>query len=221
MAEYESNSQKSKKKAEKDKRNEKKAPVVKNKISVDKTGKKPAKKTSPFIEDIKMIGTTMWDEVIVPGILNLSSDLWHSMGDAAFESITGRSRPSGGRRYDSSYKSYDGYYKGDKKRRNRRDRDDDDDDRPRKKKCGRYSIYEIRFEDLGDAREVRHALLEQIDEFEFASVKDYYDFSQFEDWEYSDYPQDWGWDDLDPHLRIDETRDGKYVLRLPRPIPLD
>lgn len=216
MSKYESNSRKSKEKNEEE---ERKAPAVKGKVHASKP--KEETPASGVLSDLGMIASTMWSDVVVPGILNLSSDLWHSMGDSVFESVTGHTRPSRGhsRYYDGGgRKSYDKYYT--RSRKSRRYYDDDDD-RPRKKSYGRYSIYEIGFEDLEDAREVRRSLIEQIDEYDFASVKDYYDFSNFDDYEYSDYPNDWGWDDLDPHLRIEQNRRGEYVLRLPRPIPLD
>jgi len=211
--EYVSNSHKSK-----EQKSETKA-VTKEKPIARKPEKKHDAKSIIF-EDLGMILGDLKDNVFIPGIIDLTKDIWDGMGDSIFETITGK--PSGRRSRrdrDSGYKSYDGFYKSRSSSRSRRN-----SDKPRKKSYGRYSIYELLL-DKDDAEDVLDSLLDQIDEYGFASVKDYYDFADFNGWEYTDYPDDWGWDDLDEDLPIDETRDEdrkrKYILRLPKPKRLD
>jgi len=211
--EYKSNSHKAKEKS----KEEKKKSVVKNKP----VARKPEAKTdakSIILGDLGMILCELKDEVIIPGVIDLTKDLWDGMGDSIFETITGQPYSRRNRRdRDTGYHAYDGHYKSKKKKKSK-------NGKPRKKSMGRYSVYELLL-DKDDAEEVLDSLLDQIDDYGFASVKDYYDFAQFEDWEYTDYPDDWGWDDLDEDLPIDEVRDEdrkrKYVLRLPKPIRLD
>ena len=210
--EYKSNSDKSRKKKEED--GESRSVVKEKPIA-----RKPEIKNDPksiIFSDLGMILLDLKDNVFIPGIMDLTKDIWDNMGDSLFERFTGR--PSTGRRRrDRGYHAYDGHYKSSSRSSSKRDK-------PRKKSYGRYSIYELLL-DKDDAEEVLDSLLDQIDDYGFASVKDYYDFAQFDGWEYTDYPDDWGWDDLDEDLPMDEVRDGdrkrKYILRLPKPQRLD
>lgn len=213
--EYRSNSHKSR---EEKTENESRA-VTKNKPAARKPDNKYDAKSVIF-NDLGMILGDLKDNVFIPGIIDLTKDIWDGMGDSLFETITGKPSSRRSRRdRGSSYHSYDGYYRSSSRSSKRRK-----SDKPRKKSYGRYSIYELLL-DKDDAEDVLDSLLDQIDEYGFASVKDYYDFADFNGWEYTDYPDDWGWDDLDENLEIDETRDAdrsrKYILRLPKPKRLD
>jgi len=230
--EYKSNSHKSK---EKTKKTEKKTKEdVRSKLLANRTNKpeKPDARSakSVILGDLGMIFSELKDEVVIPGIMDLGKDMWEDMGDRLYETISGRPGSGRSRRKRSSggsYHAYDGHFKGNKsnKRKNKK---------PNKISYGRYSIYEVPLKSEAFALDVIEAIFEQMDEYNFCSVKDYYDFADFNDWEYTDYPQDWGWgldedgcypfddEDLDIECYKDENGNKKYTITgFPKPIRLD
>lgn len=230
--EYKSNSHKSKEKEKETKKKER--DDVRSKLLANRSSKpeKPTAKDakSIILGDLGMIFTELKDEVIIPGIMDLGKDMWEDMGDRLYETISGRPGSSRSRRKRSSggsYHAYDGHFKGSKSnsRRNKK---------PKKISYGRYSIYEVPLKSEGLAEDVIDAIFEQMDEYSFCSIKDYYDFADFDGWEYTDYPQDWGWgldddgeypfdpDDLEIESYKDENGDKRYTITgFPKPMRLD
>lgn len=193
--EYKSNSHKSK---ERKKETEKKD--VRSKLLADRPVKKPENPDvkSIILGDLGMIFTELKDEVIIPGIMDLGKDMWEDTGERLYELISGRPSNTRSRRKrkSSNHVSYDGCYKGNKSSSNKRRK------KPKKISYGRYSIYDVEIdEDEVDPEDVIDAIFEQMDEYKFCSIKDYYDFAHFNDWEWTDYPENWGWE-------LDE--DGNY-----------
>ncbi len=232
--EYKSNSHKSKEKKEDNDTTKKSKDDVRSKLLANRSAKpeKPSARgaKSIILGDLGMIFSELKDEVIIPGIMDLGKDMWEDMGDRIYETISGRPGSSRSRRKRSgkgNYHAYDGHFTGGKsnKRKGRK---------PKKISYGRYSIYEVPLKNEALAEDVIDAIFEQMDEYTFCSVKDYYDFADFNDWEYTDYPADWGWgldddgeypfepDDLEIESYRDDDGDRRYIITgFPKPIRLD
>jgi len=80
-----------------------------------------------------------------------------------------------------------------------------------------YNIGTLYFDDRGDAEEVLLRLKENLDTYKVASVADLYELSgakfSFVDYKY-------GWRNLD-NAYVSSTNDGKYIIELPKVIPLE
>lgn len=99
--------------------------------------------------------------------------------------------------------------------------DDDDDYRPRKKKQRVMTVenYEdVIFDDRGEAETALEELLDILDKFNVVSVKDLYDASRIKGADYQ--TNKFGWTDLDG-AHVVRIRDDKgricYTLALPKP----
>lgn len=229
--EYKPNSHKAKEKA-KEKKDETTKQDTRAKLLANRKNepKKPENRSvaSIILGDLGMILTELKDDVIIPGVIDLGKDMWEDMGDRLYETISGRPGSSRTKRkHKKSYHAYDGDYKGGSSKKNRNGK------KPKKINYGRYSMYEVPIETEALAEDVIDAIFEQFDDAGFCSVKDYYDFADFNDWQYTDYPGDWGWDmededdyPFDPDdLEIERiTVNGERMYTItgfPKPIRLD
>lgn len=160
-----------------------------------------------FGDDTKSVGSyIMWD-VLIPAAKNTISEMVSSGIEML---LFGEARGSSTRRdKGKSYVSYNSLY---------RDRDRDRD-------RGRQDNYRIRanhkFDDIiiesrGEAEEVLSSLVDLIDNYDVATVSDFYDLvgmtSDFTDNKY-------GWRNLN-RATVNRVREG-YILVMPKPQPLD
>lgn len=81
----------------------------------------------------------------------------------------------------------------------------------------RYSFDDILIENRGEAEEVLFQLDELINEYGIVSVADFYELVGIDGSTYTD--NDYGWTDIRT-AKIVRTRDG-YIIKLPRPVPLN
>ena len=81
-----------------------------------------------------------------------------------------------------------------------------------------YEYDDIEFTSRSDAELVLMQLDELIDHFNIVRIADLYEAAGVtpEDWTVTDY----GWDDI-TSARIDRKMNGKFVIRMPKPIPID
>lgn len=147
--------------------------------------------------------------IIVPTIQNTIADVSTA---AINRAIYGENIPANKlRRGRSSITRYEDVYDRRGRKSVERTISDFHDSRPS------WSIKEVEFETEADAREVFNKLLDNIDEYDYVTVGDYYEYSQvasrFTDHQY-------GWSDLSKASLV-ITRDNTYVLELPKPRLLD
>ena len=202
MENYASNSNKSK---------EEKNDIPEKKVEKIVSGKK-AKKTGmqkfadQFIrEDMPDIGTYLWEDIFKPTLKRLVVDTVESI------LYPGGERGRGRDRRPSDYVSY--------RRYSDRDRDRGRDNRPSDRRGNRsngYSYDDVVLETRGDAEAVLSQLEDIIDIYEQASVGDLYDLVGITP-RHTD--NKYGWEDIS-NASIIRDRDGMYVIRMPRAIPL-
>lgn len=143
-------------------------------------------------------------QVLLPAAKETITDLVSQGIERLLYGDSHRPRSSGG--YRPNYTSYNRVRSGQRER--------DRDDRPRAR--GRYSFDDVILSTRGEAEEVLDQLRELIDNFDQATVGDFYDLCGMSQ-DFTD--EKYGWDDL-RDAKIRRIRDG-YLLDLPRPIPLD
>lgn len=80
-----------------------------------------------------------------------------------------------------------------------------------------YSVGTLYFDDRGDAEAVLLRLKENLETYKVASVADLYEISG-EKFNFTDYK--YGWRNLSSAY-VGRTNDGKYVIELPKAIPLE
>ena len=90
------------------------------------------------------------------------------------------------------------------------------DPRPLNRNNSVYNVGTIVFDDRGDAEAVLLRLKENLDVYKVATVADLYELSG-ERFNFTDY--DYGWKDL-KSAYVGRTNDGKFVIELPKAIPL-
>lgn len=207
VANYPSNSQKSKKAAE-----PKEAPkkVVSNEVTQRRKplGRKLADTFAG--DDARSVGGYILFEVVIPTLKSLISDAV-SQGVERMLFGEASTRSSKNRRHTS----YNQMYKG------RSDGYRHDDTRPggrpmSQRSRANHDFDEILIEDRGEAEEVLEQLIELIDRFDLATVADLYSLTgvsgSFQD-------DKWGWYELGT-AQIKRVRGG-WLLDLPRPQPID
>lgn len=157
-----------------------------------------------FGDDTKSVGQyVLWD-VLIPAAKNTISD----MVSTGIEMLLfGRSKSDSIRRdKGKSYVSYSSFYKG-------RDRDDR---RESMHSRGRYRFDDIIIENKREAEEVLFNLVEQIDNYDVATVADFYDMVGMD----TDFTSNkYGWTNLS-RAYVERVRDG-YILVMPKPQELD
>lgn len=148
-----------------------------------------------------------WD-VFLPKTIDLVVDIIKTTADTFFY---GGSRRSSNVRRDGrrSYVSYSSYY--------------DDRDRRDNRRRGTYSrraamdMSEIVFDDRNDAEMVLSELDDIVEQYGFCKVSDFYELAGVNDSTFVDHGL--GWDRIGSAC-VERTRDG-YVIRLPKPMPLE
>lgn len=148
----------------------------------------------------------VWD-VLVPAAKSTISDIVTNSIDMIFYGEEGRSRSKRVRRdRDRSYVSYNSIYDGRRRAPSRREKTNKD----------RHNFEDIVFASRGDAEEVLVTLVEYIDQYELATVEDFYESVGLPS-EYTDGK--WGWESLE-RAQVKPTRGGFY-LQLPSPVHID
>lgn len=205
MENYKPNSHRSKE-AQKESGSEKKeiTKVVQGTAKVKKKGKS-SKFAEMFIaEDVSSVKSYIVSDVLIPAAKKLFVDAIKDAVDMLVFGRTDRSKRSNGFRAD--YVSYNRYS----------DRRYDDrlsnDTRPRTE----YSYDDVILETRGEAEEVLDAMNDVIETYGMVSVMDLYDLVGISG-QYTD--NNYGWKNLRNAEPV-RTRDGEYMLKLPRAIPL-
>jgi hypothetical protein len=159
-------------------------------------------------ETARSVGSyVIWD-VLVPAAKSTISDIITTSIELLFYGEKGSSSRSGRikRDRDRSYISYNSLYDG-RSRSTRRD--------PIKRR-DRHDFDDIVFETRGDAEHVLTTLIELIDQYELATVEDFYEAvglpSEYTDGKY-------GWESLG-NVAIKPIRGG-WFLTLPKPRPIE
>lgn len=194
--EYRSNSNKSKEKPEK-KRAQK---IVSGPVrSRKKSGLK--KLANVFVqEDIDSVKSFIFTDVLVPALKKLVWDVITGGTDMALFGGSG----AGKRKTNAGRVSYRSYY--DEKR-----------DRHSTPVRGGYDFDDVILDNRGEAENVLSAMDDIIDIYGVVSVLDYYDLTG-----YNSTPTDnkYGWTNI-RSAEIVRLRDGGYVIKLPKALPID
>lgn len=209
MEEYPSYSHKTREKA--------KADANKPEKRVEKaivTGGASAKKKSEirkfadgFVsEDAASVKSYIVQDVIIPAAKRILDDV--IVGSLRMF-LYGEKGGSGGGRTNASKVSYRSYY-------------ERESDRRRDNGAGRvrsgFEYDDIEFEYRGDAEAVLTEMENIIEQFDMVSVGDLYDLADVSTSNYS--VNRYGWTNL-ATAQIARTRNGKYVIKLPRAMPLN
>ena len=164
--------------------------------------KKKNKLAEAFIkEDMGNVKDYIFIDVIVPAIKNLILDTTTNALSMLLNGETRSRSRSGG----TSYVNYRGMY---------------DNGRPAPSRGGDYrrgfDFDDIIFSSRADAEEVLSQMYDILDQYHSVRVTDFYELAGVT----GDYTGNrYGWTDL-RSASVDRDRDG-YIVRLPRPIPLD
>lgn len=202
MTEYQSNSHKSKDGRAEAPREKRVQKVVSGKVTTKKNeGRKLA---DIFVsEDVSNVKSYLFMDVLVPAVKKLISDVARDGVDMLLYGRTGGS--SKGR--SSSNISYRKYY------------DDRRDDRPSSSNRNRFDYDDLGFERRGDAEVVLDHLQAIADEYGIARVADLYDLADVTA-PYTSNRYGWTKEAL-RNVHANRSRDGKYVLDLPKAMQID
>lgn len=168
-----------------------------------------AKVASLFIaEDVSDIKSYIIMDILIPTIRDTIVDIITKGTEMVFCGKNGRTRkPSSGSRM-----SYERYYEPSNNRR--------DYGRQNGAPSRNQEYQEIVFDTRGDAEMVLEQLRNYIVEYRVARVSDLYDFVEISSDNYTNC--DYGWTDLSPSKAyVYRSRDGGYMLQLPRALPVD
>lgn len=169
-----------------------------------KTKKKGAagKMADVFIsEDVSNVKNYIFMDVLVPAIKKAISDIVRDGIDMILYGESGRSK----RNSSGSKVSYASYYDGDRKASHTRSNNN-----------ARFDFEDIIFETRRDAEDVREQMEELIDHYGTVSVSDMYDMAGLT----APYTANkYGWINIRTAEPV-RVRDG-YILKLPRPMPID
>lgn len=192
----------------------KKEQVVVEKIEIEGNVKQKKKSLGKkinetlFDEDAKSVGMYIFEDVFLPTLKNLISDIITNGINAM---LFGEGKPANSnvrRDRGRSYVSYNSYYE------DRRDRGGHRQlDRGRR---ARHDFDEVIFDRRSDAEKVLSRLIDVVEEYDQVSVADFYDFVDIES-SYTD--RNWGWDNL-RDAYVDRVRNG-YIIVFPRTVVLD
>lgn len=153
--------------------------------------------------DISKVKDYAFSDVIVPNIKKAVYDIVVNGLEMFMYGETGRHERRSGSRV-----SYSRYY-------DERDRDRRRDDSPRART--RLDFEDIVFDSKGEAEGVREEMMNVIDEYGFVTVADMYDMAGL-DQPYTS--NKFGWTSIRSAESV-RLRDGGYILKLPRPMPID
>lgn len=154
--------------------------------------------------DVSKVKSYAFSDVFVPSIKKAVYDIVVNGLEMIMYGETGRHD----RRSSSSKVSYSRYY-------DDRDRDRRRDDPPRART--RFDFEDIVFDNRGTAERVREEMMNVIEEYGFVTVADMYDMAGL-DQPYTS--NKYGWTSIRSAESV-RLRDGGYILKLPRPMPID
>lgn len=196
MEEYRSNSHKAREDREKKKIDK----VTRGPVKTKKKNE-IQKLADVFIsEDIENVRSYILMDVLVPAMKKAVSDIVTNGIDMILYGEAGRNK----RGTSASKVSYRSYYDRERDRRGTRNRTV-------------YDYDDIILDSKGEAEEVLSRMDEMIDRYGVASVGDLYDLVGI-DGSYTD--NKYGWTDI-RSARSVRVRDGGYLLKLPKPLPID
>ena len=171
-----------------------------------KTKKKSKFEKSFLADDIQNVKHYVIEDVLVPALKKAVSDIVRNGIDMVLYGEVKNDKKS-----RSSRISYTSYYE------RERDRDRDDRDRRARRSSVYYDYDDIILDTKAEAMEVLDRMQEIIDRWKTASVADLYDLVGLS----SNYTDNkYGWTSM-KHADIIRTRDGEYLLKMPRAIALD
>lgn len=204
MTEYQSNSHKSKEGRAETSREKRAHKVVSGKVTTKKNdGRRLA---DIFVsEDVSNVGSYIFMDVLVPAIKKLISDVARDGVDMLLYGRTGVS----GKGKSSSNVSYRKYY------------DDRRDDRysGSSSNRNRFDYDDLGFERRGDAEVVLDHLIAIAEEYGIARVADLYDLADVTA-PYTSNRYGWTKEAL-RNVHANRSRDGKYILDLPKAMQID
>lgn len=191
MAEYKSNSHKS--------REENNEPIPEKKVEKIVSGSVKSKKksglqkiTNVFIpEDVDNVKSYVIEDIIVPAVKDIILD--------AVRAFLGISNNSGGKRVNGSKVSYGKYYESNQR-----------DSRTTRASAG-YDYDDIILDNRGEAEDVLASMDNLISQYGIVSVADLYDLVGVS-CNYTD--NKYGWDNIRT-ARVERVRDG-YMIKMPR-----
>lgn len=207
MAEYKSNSHKSKAEgAENATTEEKRATkVVSGKVKTKENNGR--KFTGLFVsEDAANVKSYVLMDVLVPAVKKAISDI---VTDGIDMILYGESR---GKKSRSGGVSYRSYYDD----RDRRDRDRDRDRGSSRSTSGRFDYADIVFDTRGDAELVKEQMGDIVDKYGMVTVADMYDLAGLT---VLYTAARYGWFNIRT-AEVTRVRDG-YVIKLPKAMPID
>ena len=156
-------------------------------------------------EDIASVKSYVIMDVLVPAIKNAVADIVTDGIDILLFGGTGRSKKN--KPVSGSYTNYVSYSSSKDRHTssgNNRSRE-------------RYSYDDIELNSRGEAEEVLDTLIAMIDKYGEVSVGDYYEMCNL----HGDFTDEkFGWTNLS-NAGVERLRGGKYIVKLPRPKPLD
>ena len=178
--------------------------VVSGKVKTKKKSEMSKFKNAFISEDVSNVKDYIFMDVLIPAIKKVVSDMVRDGVDMILYGDTKGSNSKSGK--SSTYVSYREYSSRDRER-----------GRSTRAKTG-YTFDDISFEYRGDAEKVLDRMEEIIDTFDSVSVADLYDLVGMS-CEYTD--NNYGWTELCDRASVIRTRDGSYMLKLPRACRLD
>lgn len=205
MAEYRSNSFRSKEEETSKNADEKKV----KKVITGKATTKPnevRKVTDLFVsEDISNVKEYLFIDILVPAIKKAVSDIITNGVDMILYGGSGSSNRS----KTSNYVSYRSYSDNGIRRHDDRDTS--------RRNSNRFDYEDIEFESRGDAELAREQMVELIDRYGFVTVADLYDMVDLK----APYTANsYGWTNIRSAEPI-RVRGGKYILKLPKAMLID
>lgn len=204
MEDYRPNSNRFKEE-QKDKEREKKVEKVVTGKVVTRKPSKFRKLTDEFIsEDAKNVKTYVIGEVLIPAVKKAISDI---VTDGIDMILYGESR-KGSKRSTADYVSYNRKYY-DRDSRSVRD--------SRSSMSSAYSCDDIELDSRGEAEDVLARMDELMDAYGLVRVADFYDLVGVTG-NYTD--NKYGWTNI-RNAEIIRLRDGKYMIKMPRAVPID
>lgn len=197
MTDYKSNSHRQKMKNEGDSERKKKVEKVANGKVVTKNKGHIQKFTDIFIsEDVDNVKSYILMDVVIPALKDAVEDVVHMLL---------RGEP-GHKRSSSSKVSYRSYYDSPRERRE-----------TRSVSSVNYGYKEVTVDSRGEAEEVFMKMQDLISEYGLVSVADFYDIVGIKG-NYTD--NRYGWTNIRNAESV-RLRDGSYLLKLPKAMPLD
>lgn len=206
MPEYPNNSHRAREKAQTQPKHKTVEKVISGNARVKKKSE-IRKFTDLFIsDDASSLKEKLLFDVLVPSITGMLSDFFHTGIDTLFGNGTGRRRSSSDR-FRADHISYDKISYNRREDRSRRDY--------QAAKVRHYN--EIYLDTKGEAEEVLSRMDELLDNYQVVSIADLYDMVGIPH-DYTDCK--YGWTDLSSATSV-RTREGDYLLKLPRAVPID